>query len=120
MKSLYNPAKSLPEQKNRLLKVRVDYSGNDQWYMKPEFTKQGNSVSHGHYIFRGDDESFRKHLIKWKVSDTDSDPPSYRSIRYGDIVQNMKQPKRTYVWMYSSKWDAMNIINYKGGDNETY
>lgn len=98
------------EGRNRLLKVRVDYQKKNQWCMKPEYDKSGNRVSMGQYIFRGDDESFRKHLVRCKVSDVDSDPPSYRSVRYMDIVQQMKQPKRTYVWMQSKNWKAMNQI----------
>lgn len=98
------------EGRNRLLKVRVDYQGKNQWCMKPEYDKNGNRVSMGQYIFRGDDEAFRKHLIHCKVADMNSDPPSYRSVRYMDIVQQMKQPKRTYVWMQSKNWNAMNQI----------
>lgn len=98
------------EDYKRLLKIRVDHQGGNQWYLKPEFTKNGPSKSLGHYIFRGDDEAFRKYLIRMKASDTESDPPSVRSAKYADIVQKMKEPKRTYVWAYSHRWKSANKI----------
>ena len=100
----------MTELHNQLLKIRVDHSGSDQWYMKPELTKKGPSQSYGHYMFRGDDEAFRKLLIKMKVCDTNSKPASYRDMKYKDIVQDMKKPTRTYVWAYSNKWKAANVI----------
>jgi len=96
------------EQHNHLLKVRVDHQGTDQWFMKPEFTKKSHAANNGHYMFRGDDEAFRRYLMKMKACDTDSDPPSYRNVKYKDMVQGFKAQKRTYMWVYSSKWNANN------------
>jgi hypothetical protein len=98
------------EERNRLVKVRVDYQGNGQWQLRPEFTKGGSRVSKGKRIFRGDDEEFRKFLIRCKAAETETTPASKRTKRYADIVQDMKANKATYVWMYTNRWKAENGI----------
>lgn len=91
------------------MKVRVDQQGVDQWVMTPEFKKSGSpSSNQGRFMFRGDDEAFRRQLIKMQVKDTDSNPDSHRDISYKDMVQTFKVPKRTYCWMYSNKWEPNN------------
>lgn len=99
------------EKYNHLLRVRVDHQGVDQWIMTPEFTKKSHASNNGHYMFRGDDEAFRRYLIRVKATDTDSDPPSYRNVKYKDMVQKFKEPRRTYMWVYSSKWKSN--LNFK-------
>lgn len=98
------------EERNKLIKVRIDYQGDGQWYMKPEYNKKGELVHKGGRTFRGTDEEFRKFLMKCKVSDTDSTPASLRKKRYSDIIQDMKRNKKTYVWMYTSKWNKSNTM----------
>ena len=99
----------IKEQRNHLMKVRVDHQGTNQWVMTPEFKKAGSpSSSQGRFMFRGDDEAFRRQLIKMQVKDIDSNPDSHRDISYKDMVQTFKAPKRTYCWMYSNKWEPNN------------
>lgn len=98
------------EERNKLVKVRIDYQGNGQWYMKPEYNKKGSQIRKGERYFRGTDEEFRKFLVKCKVKDTDSEPASQRNKKYADIVQDMKAKKKTYVWMYLNNWNASNTM----------
>jgi len=74
---------------NHLMKVRVDHTGEDSWIMTPEFSKKGPEQNTGKYMFRGDDEAFRRKLIKMKVTDSNTEPPSYRNVKYKDMVQNV-------------------------------
>ena len=100
----------VPEQYNHLLKIRVDFQGVDQWVMTPEFTKKSHASNQGHIIFRGNDDAFRRYLMRIKATDTESDPASNRQVKYKDMVQNMKQFSRTYIWVFSTRWKNSNMI----------
>ena len=76
---------------NRLIKVKVLYDGNKAWTLR--WGKQ-------FHVFRGSIEQFTKLLIKIKAKDTQSQPNSFRGMKYSDIANEITNGKDSEIWVW--------------------
>lgn len=74
----------------RLVKVEV-YNDGNTWTLQWE---------RGHYVFRGNEDQFRRFLIKIQAADTREEPRSYRSMRWKDLAYELANGVDRHIWVW--------------------
>jgi hypothetical protein len=93
---------------HKLYKIKILYNGLNTYTIKPCLDKQGNTLNKGSMIICGDDEAIKKFFIKKEIKDAESNPASFRAIRYMDMVQGIKQGNTKYLWIWKKHWQPSN------------
>ena len=93
------------EERNRLIKIRIYKQGSSQWRLLPVEKKDGSSIRKGEITFRGDEEAFRKLLMKLKAKDVETDPPSVKGKTYQQMINTAKDGSDPYIWVWLKIWN---------------
>ncbi len=81
----------------KLIKVKIRYI-KDTWVLGYNGKEK---------TFYGDDNGFKKILMRIKASDTQTDPKSVRNVKYMDMVQGIKKGKDNCIWIYDNVWNKL-------------
>ncbi len=73
--------------------------------MLPVENKDGSKIRRGEITFRGDEESFRKLLMKLKAKDAETDPPSVKGKTYQQMIDTAKDGSDPYIWVWLTIWN---------------
>lgn len=92
------------EEYTKLLKVKLDTIGTNEWRLTPVAKKDGSPISRGVKTFKGDDEELKQLLRKLKARDHATDPPSEKNRTYQTMIDNAREKSDPYVWVYLHKW----------------
>lgn len=95
----------LIEERNRLIKIRIFKQGSNQWRLLPVEKRDGSSIRRGEITFRGDEEKFRKLLMKLKAKDVETDPPSVKGKTYQQMIDTAKDGSDPYIWVWLNIWN---------------
>ena len=92
----------------KLYKVGVRYGGYDTYIFEPFSDRAGRDVKAGSVTIQAGDEQLRKYLVKHKFKDTESNPDSFRKIKYMDMVYGIKAGEIKELWVWEKDWKPEN------------
>lgn len=101
-------ASKIYEDINKLLKLDVQYNGNDTYSFFPRIDRKDRSLTLGQLTVSGSDEAMRKFCMKMDFKDCDCLPDSRREMPFIDMVMGMKAGIVTQLWVWRKDWTATN------------
>jgi hypothetical protein len=96
----------ITEEPNKLLKIKLQKQGANQWLLKPVSDKSGTQARKGKITFRGSEDKLKLLLRRLKAADFDSDPDSVKNVTYQQMIDLAKATlKGNYIWVYTKYWN---------------
>lgn len=94
------------EEPNKLLKIKLQKQGANQWLLKTVSNRNGIQVRKGSITFRGSEDKLKLLLRRLKAADFDSDPDSKKNVTYQQMIDLAKTTsKGNYIWVYTKYWN---------------
>jgi hypothetical protein len=85
----------------KLLRIRVDYQGNDQYFFRVVNT---DNLAYKDHTIRATPEKMLRYLQRIQAKDTKTTPASMRNVTYKVMLDGIMNNTDNEIWVWAHMW----------------